>query len=93
MPEQSENVSRNPEYQMEEMDGELLLYHPGQTRTIYLNDSAATIWQLCDGSLSISGIVSVLEESYPDSKNIEADVMDTLKQMKEFGAISLKLKS
>jgi hypothetical protein len=34
---------------VEVIEGELLLYHPGQTRAVYLNPPAALIWSLCDG--------------------------------------------
>ena len=41
--------------EMEVVEGEVLLYHPQQTRAVYLNPTAAVVWGLCDGSRSVRG--------------------------------------
>ena len=58
--------SRTPEkkqdFRLEEVDDELLLYHPVRTTALYLNDTAALIWKLCDGrrsSVEIAALVVV----------------------------------
>lgn len=76
------------DYRLEEMDGEMLLHHPGQTQTLYLNETAAIIWQLCDGQRNVGEIVELLKENFPKvAGTIEGDVMETLEQIKEFGGI------
>jgi hypothetical protein len=64
--------------------GELLLYHPAQTKAIYLNPSAALIWGLCDGRRSIREIVNLIAEGYPESKpTVAEDVLTTLESLQE----------
>ena len=55
-------------YRVEEMDGELLLYHPQSTATIYMNQTAALVWQLCDGEREVAEIIAILTESFPDAE-------------------------
>jgi hypothetical protein len=57
----------------EVIEGELLIYHPGQTRAVYLNPQAAVIWGLCDGSRSIAEIANLIEENYPEAKSVAKD--------------------
>ncbi len=80
----------NSDFNLEEIDNELLLYHPARTRAVYLNQTAALVWQLCDTERSVAEIVSLLAEHYPDSDNISKDVEDTLKQLADNGAIDIK---
>ena len=40
---------QKPDYNLEMMDGELLLYHLNETKILYFNETASLIWQLCDG--------------------------------------------
>jgi Coenzyme PQQ synthesis protein D (PqqD) len=67
---------------------EVLLYHPRQTRAVYLNPTAALIWGLCDGNRPVREIVRLIGESYPDAgKGLADEVLATLKQMQESGVI------
>ena len=84
-------IHRNNDYQLEEMDGEMLLYDPGNTRTIYLNETSALIWRLADGETAQS-LVDTLSEAYPDEPSLEQDVMEALAQLQDFGAISTTTK-
>jgi len=68
----------------EVIEGEVLLYHPAQTRAVYLNPSAALIWSLCDGQRSVREIIGLIAEGYPDSKpNLAEDVLATLGQLRD----------
>ena len=82
-----QTLHRNTSYQLEEMDGEVLLYDPGNTRTIYLNETSALIWRLADGQTAQS-LINTLSEAYPDEPSLEQEVMETLSQLHGFGAIS-----
>ena len=74
--------------EMEVVDGEILLYHPQQTRAVYLNPTAAVVWGLCDGSRSVREIIRVIGESYPDAEaNLTDDVLVTLNQLQESGVL------
>jgi len=77
-------------FRIEEIDGETLLYHLGQTKTVYLNESATIIWRLCDGQRSVSEIVSMLQAHYPDhADSIAEDVNAAIDQFVEEGAVEL----
>jgi hypothetical protein len=81
----------NSEFHLEEFDGELLLYHPGLTKTVYLNPTASLVWQLCDGQRSAREIMELLRESFPDdSAGIEKDVTTTLEMFDQYGAVRLR---
>jgi len=82
--------SPNTDFSLEEIDNELLLYHPAKTKAVYLNETAALVWQLCDSSRSVEEIVSLLEENYPDADNIKADVETALQELADTGAVAIK---
>jgi len=82
--------SPNTEFSLEQIDDELLLYHPAKTKAVYLNETAALVWQLCDSNRSVSDIVSLLEENYPESDSIKGDVEKTLQELQETGAVEIK---
>lgn len=70
------------------VEGEVLLYHPRQTRAVYLNPTAAVVWGLCDGRRSVREIVRIIAESYPDADaNLTDDVLATLDQLRENGVL------
>lgn len=75
-------------FNLEDMDGEMLLYHVSSTRTLHLNSSAAIIWQLCDGQRSVGDIIEVLKENYGDSGDeINADVLAAVTELTDGGAL------
>ena len=77
-------------FELEEIDGELLLYSPESTRSIYMNSTASIIWRLCDGKLATEEMISLLIEAFPDAADsIEQDVLDSLALFKENNAIDL----
>jgi coenzyme PQQ biosynthesis protein PqqD len=87
----SEAIPRaNTEFSLEEIDDELLLYHPAKTKAVYLNETAALVWQLCDSKRSVAEIVSLLKENYPESETIQSDVEQTLQQLADNGAVELE---
>ncbi|HSH41281.1 MAG TPA: PqqD family protein [Arenicellales bacterium] len=81
--------SANTEFSLEEIDDELLLYHPAKTKAVYLNETAALVWQLCDSKRSVDEIVTLLEENYPESDTVRSDVEKTLQQLADNGAVEL----
>lgn len=78
------------DFQLEEIDGEVLLYSPKATRSIYLNPSASLIWRLCTGEFSTEEIIESLQQQFPDQAgSIENDVVITLNQFVDSEAIEL----
>ncbi len=79
---------RMPGFKMERMDNELLLFDPAQTKIMYCNETAALIWELCDGERTGHEIIAMLKEVYPDAVDaIARDVEATLKLFSEHSAI------
>jgi hypothetical protein len=79
-----------PDYQLQELDHEIVLYHPSQTRILYLNQSASLVWSLCDGQRTTDEIISLLSEAYPEAADeIATDVQATLTLFLDNGSIEL----
>ncbi len=79
---------QKPDYHLETLDDELLLYHPSDTRIMYCNQTASLVWQLCNGERSGQQIIELLQNAYPENAgSIAEDVTATLQQFVEHGAI------
>ena len=64
---------------LEDMDGEILLYHPAKALTLHLNGPSAVVWHLCDGNRTVADIVDLVKEAYPQqASQIETDVINVL---------------
>lgn len=79
---------QNADYQLAPVDGENLLAHPATTTTLYLNDTACLVWQLCDGQRTSAEIAVLLGDAFPQAAaTISEDVDATLERLREHGAI------
>ena len=77
-----------PDYRLEEIDGEILLSHPAMTKTIYLNETASLIWQLCNGQYTTAEIAELLQDAFPDAEGSIVDEVEvTLQRLLEHEAI------
>jgi len=77
-----------PGYQVEMLDGEMVLFHPTSLIILHCNTSGALIWQLCDGQRTVADIIELLSAAYPESATeIQTDVYDTLLTFVEQGTI------
>jgi hypothetical protein len=86
--ESSRRPCRKADYRLEKIDDEMLLYHPGETKILYCNQTASLVWGLCDGQRTAEDITALLAESYPEAAEaIPGDVEVTLRQFLEHGAI------
>jgi Coenzyme PQQ synthesis protein D (PqqD) len=75
----------------EVVGGEVLLYHPQQTRAVYLNPTAALVFGLCDGKRSVQEIGRVLSECYPDDgASLLDDVLTTINELRESGVLAIR---
>jgi len=82
--------TKKSSFELEEIDGELLLYSPESTRSIYMNSTASIIWRLCDGQLTVGEIVELLQEAFPEARDsIEQDVIDSIELFISNDAIEL----
>jgi len=77
-----------PGFQVQSLDGEVVLLHPTSAVILHLNQTGALVWQLCDGIRSVHDIVLLLGDAYPESrKQIEADVPQFIAQFAAHGAL------
>jgi hypothetical protein len=81
---------KNDACRMEELDDEILLYHPGNNKTLYINKSASIIWQLCTGEQTVSDIIGLIRDAYPSQGgDLEQDVLSTLNELKDNDAVMM----
>lgn len=84
-------IHLNDDYFIERIDGEITVYHPTLTTSVYLNDTGALIWELCNGERSVADIIAILTEIYPESgEQIETDVKSIVLKLVENKIGSLK---
>ena len=73
---------------IEHMDGEVVLLHPARNIIIHSNETAALVWQLCDGVHTVDEIVGILASAYPDARaQIEVEVPVTIQKLRAQGAL------
>ncbi len=77
------------DYHLEQLDGELLLYHPSQTVIMYCNPTASLIWQLCTGQHTVVEITNILSTAYEQPvETIAPQIETTLQQFFQHQAIA-----
>jgi PqqD family protein of HPr-rel-A system len=81
--------SARPDVRGEPLDSELVLYDPENGRAYVLNRTAALLWELCDGSLTATGLAEELRRLYglDDHCNLTADVTTCLGQLERAGLL------
>jgi len=73
---------------LEQMDEDSLLFNPHTSSTLHLNSSSALVWTLCDGTRSVTQLISELRDQFPgQAGQIADDVNATLSELKELGVI------
>lgn len=80
---------RNFDFKLEVLDEERILYHPGEPRAIYLNQTASMVLELCDSARSVDEIISLLQDVFPESEDIRQDVENTLAELIDYGAVKV----
>lgn len=82
--------TQEPDYRLEMLDGEALLFHPAQGSLVHCNQMGAVIWHLCNGERTVEEIISLLAEAYPEAEpEVARDVQRTLGQFLEAHAIRM----
>lgn len=81
---------RKENFKLEEVGGEILLYHPETAKILYCNETAKLIWQLCDGTRTGDEMAETLREAFPEeADSVADDVKETLKKLHDHGAVEL----
>ena len=84
---------RNDIYIIEKiMDDEIVLYNKTNHNIHNLNRTAAILWNLCDGEMTIEEMIKYLLDNFKGSKKtIEDDVAKTLEEMENVYLIIFKV--
>jgi hypothetical protein len=86
----SDKPRRQPDFQLELIENELLLFHPTHEKILYCNETASLIWQLCDGRRTVQEITDLLSAAYPEAAEVIAgEVQATLETFLRHRAIRL----
>jgi hypothetical protein len=69
---------------VEDTGDEVLVHRTGRSDVYYLNGTAALVWRLCDGQRTLSEIVALLSDAYPDdAETVRAQVPELLDELLE----------
>ncbi len=82
---------QNPNYVLDRQENEYQLLDIDQQTSIFINDSASLIWQLCNGEQTVSQIKAMIKDSYPDmADTIDEGVDQTVEMLESHQALSVK---
>jgi len=75
-------------FQVETLDGEVVLLHPARNIIVHSNATATLIWKLCNGQNTVEDIIRILGAAYPDARaQIKKDVPETIQKLMEQGVL------
>lgn len=69
------------------LEGEIVLYSSTEAKALYLNESAALVWQLIDGQRSVAQIETLLAGAYPEAETLKDDVHQAIETLRAHGVI------
>ena len=64
---------RVPEVVAAVFDEEAVLYHPTTSRLHLLNATGSVVWQLCDGGVTLAGLIDELTDGFDAERSVVAD--------------------
>jgi hypothetical protein len=74
--------------EVEDAGDEVLIYLPGSDKTLYLNETAALVWRLCEGARTGAQIAELLVEAYPEAEVvIHSQVLEALSDFMTRGIV------
>ncbi|MGI8684022.1 MAG: HPr-rel-A system PqqD family peptide chaperone [Acidimicrobiales bacterium] len=72
-----------------EVDDSVALYQPDSGQVFVLNITAADVWRLGDGELTLDEVVAALAQAYGKApEEIHADVAATVDRLREDGLLT-----
>jgi hypothetical protein len=87
----SKIVVLEPDYFIEKIDNEITVYHPSLTTSLYLNETGALIWELCDGNRTVTDVIDILLGLYPESRSqIHDDVIGIISRLVDNNIATLR---
>lgn len=81
----------SPETRMQKFDDEVVVYCTQRKKAIYLNETAAVIFELCDRTRTVADIVKLISENYPDQiEEVREHIIAAIEYLWREGAIRIK---
>jgi len=80
---------KSPDFLVQEMQEEILLYKGGSHKAIYLNGSAALVWKLCDGTRTVDDIAALLSENFSEAR-VAHDVRQAIETLVREGIVAAR---
>lgn len=81
---------QNPAFQLQTVNNEYMLYKASEGSALYINETAAIVWKLCEQADTVGEIKKLLRGSYPEAEgDIARDVDNVLDGLRGHGALSL----
>ncbi len=72
-----------------EVDESIALLHPDSSQVYVLNATAADVWRLSDGELTLDGVVAALAVAYGATpESIQAEVAATVDRLRNDGLLT-----
>jgi hypothetical protein len=68
-------------------DGTMVLFHTASRQLMTLNQTAALVWEYCDGAHNRAGIVSEVQSVFSTAATVSGDVDDILRELQNRGMI------
>lgn len=86
----SKRPVQNPAFRLQTVNNEYMLYNATEESALYINETAAIIWKMCEKAETVGEIKKLLLDSYPGAKDdIAQDVDEVLDGLCSHGALSL----
>lgn len=84
-------IDINADFQLEEFEGEFLLYSVSAGTAVYLNETAHLVWLLCHEEMNLGEVVQFLIDKYPEQRDqVREDVTAALATLVEQGVAALR---
>ena len=69
-------------------DGGLVLFHSQGALILTLNQTAALVWEYCDGTHDVDAIAAELRDVFPEAADAKRDVRSLLSTLCQAGVIA-----
>lgn len=81
----------SPDAQVQKFDDEVVIYFTLRKKAVYLNETAALIWELCDRTRTVADIVKLISDNYPDQiEQVREHIIEAIEQLWREGALRIK---
>src|SRR6185295_14943812 len=75
--------ARTGDVHLRDLGGEQVLYHPASHEVVVLNETAAFIYGLCDGTRSVAELLQTLQRRYDaPEERLRSDLIGVLRDLR-----------